>query len=153
MKKEYLSMADASKMCSYEQGYLSLLARRGELQAEKIGRNWYTKVEWLNDYLRKKKPNEIILEKKHDHEHEEGINKKEKSLFRATWIWLAATTLIVALGFFAFQKFSSRIAEIEQNSTQFIPEEITKIPDEEGNFDVYSRGTMKIGKEITNSAP
>jgi len=151
MKKEYLSMSEASKMCPYEQGYLSLLARRKELQAEKIGRNWYTKIEWLNDYLKKKKPNEVIAEKKHDYENEGKINKKERSLFRATWIWLAITTAIVLAGFFVFEKFSTRMNAIEQQSTQFVPEEITKIPDDQGNFDVYSRGTIKIGKEKTQA--
>ena len=36
---------------------------------------------------------------------------------------------------------------IEKQSTQFVPEEIMKVPDEQGNFDVYGKGTMKIGKE------
>jgi hypothetical protein len=151
MEKDYLSMAQASKLCPYEQGYLSLLARRGELQAEKIGRNWYTKIEWLNTYLGKKKPNAIIAEKKHRHDHEEEINRKEKSLFRATWLWLAITTAIVLVGFFIFEKFSARMSAIEQQSSQFVPEEITKIPDDQGNFDVYGRGTIKIGKEKVNS--
>lgn len=152
MKKEYLSMAEASKMCPYEQDYLSLLARRGELQAQKIGRNWYTKIEWLNEYLRNKKPNAVIIERKKEHEHhEEGINKKERSLFRATWIWLAITTVIVLVGFFIFEKFSNRINAIENSSSQFVPEEITKIPDDQGNFDIYGRGTIKIGKEKMNA--
>ena len=150
MKNKYLSMAEAAKICPYEQDYLSLLARRGELRAEKNGRNWYTKVEWLNEYLEKKKPNAIIEEKeKHEHGEEEKINKKEKSLFRIIWVWLAITTAIVLVGFFIFGKFSSRMNAIEKQSTQFVPEEIMKVPDEQGNFDVYGKGTMKIGKEKT----
>jgi hypothetical protein len=146
MKNKYLSMAEAAKVCPYEQGYLSLLARRGELRAEKNGRNWYTTVEWLNEYLKKKKPSAVIVEKESFGEKDKS-NKKERNLFRVIWIWLAITTAIVLVGFFVFEKFSSRIDEIEKQSSQFVPEGITKVPDDQGNFDVYSEGTIKIGKE------
>ena len=145
MNNRYLSMAEAAKVCSYEQGYLSLLARRGELQAEKNGRNWYTTVEWLNEYIEKKKPNAVLIEE--EIFEKKKINKKERSFFRATWIWLAITTAIMLVGFFVFEKFSSRMSAIEKQSSQFVPEEITKVPDDQGNFDVYSKGTIKIGKE------
>ena len=141
-------MAEASKVCPYEQGYLSLLARRGELRAEKNGRNWYTKIEWLNEYLEKKKPNAVITERE-NFDEKGKLNKKERSLFRAIWIWLSISTAIVLVGFFVFWKFSNRINEIEKQSSQFVPEEITKVPDDQGNFDVYSKGTIKIGKEKT----
>ncbi len=139
-------MAEASKICPYEQEYLSLLARRGELQAEKKGRNWYTTIEWLNEYIEKKKPNVDLIAESLPQEKEK-INKKEKSLFRIIWIWLAITTAIIVVVFFVFQKFSNRINAIEKQSNQFVPEEIVKVPDEQGNFDVYSKGTIKIGKE------
>lgn len=44
-------LAEAAKQCSYSQEYLSLLARRGELQAIKKGRNWYTTLKWLREYV------------------------------------------------------------------------------------------------------
>lgn len=140
-------MAEAAKMCPYEQGYLSLLARRGELQAEKNGRNWYTKIEWLNEYLEKKKPNAIIMDGNESKKEGEEINKKERNLFQATWVWLAITTVIALVGFFVFGKFSSRMSAIEKQSGQFVPDEIVKVPDDQGNFDVYSKGTIKVGKE------
>lgn len=146
MKNKYLSMAEASKLCSYEQEYLSLLARRGELKAEKKGRNWYTKIEWLNEYIERKKPNAILIEDNLLQE-EERMDKKERSFFRVIWIWLVITTAIIIVGFFVFGKFYKRINKIEDQSNSFIPEEIVKVPDEQGNFDVYSKGTIKIGKE------
>ena len=146
MKTRYLSMAEAAKICPYEQGYLSLLARRGELKAEKNGRNWYTTVEWLNEYIRKKKPNAEII-REHHHRDKDKITKKEKNLFKVVWIWLTITTAIIIVGVFVFGEFYDRVNEIEDQSNQFIPEEIVKIPDEQGNFDVYSKGTIKIGKE------
>jgi len=139
-------MAEAAKICPYEQGYLSLLARRGEIQAEKRGRNWYTTVEWLNDYIKKKKPNALI--KTHSFEKEKiRINKKERNFFKFILVWLILTTAIIIVGVFVFGKVNNRVNEIEDQSSQFIPEEIVKIPDEQGNFDVYSKGTIKIGKE------
>jgi len=49
----FLKLSDAAKLCSYSQEYLSLLARRHELKAEKFGRNWYTRQEWLDVYVYK----------------------------------------------------------------------------------------------------
>ena len=48
----YISLAEASRFCSYSQDYLSLRARQGKLRAEKHGRNWVTKKEWLEEYLK-----------------------------------------------------------------------------------------------------
>ncbi|MFH1457022.1 MAG: collagen-like protein, partial [Patescibacteria group bacterium] len=47
----FISLADASKKCNYSQEYLSLLARKNLLKAEKLGRNWFTKFEWLQEYI------------------------------------------------------------------------------------------------------
>jgi len=50
---DYISMFEASKLCSYSQEYLGLLARRGKLEAKKIGRNWFTTEKNLKEYLSK----------------------------------------------------------------------------------------------------
>ena len=49
----YLSLANAAKLCPYSQEYLSLRARQGKLKAIKLGRNWVIKKEWLDEYLKK----------------------------------------------------------------------------------------------------
>ncbi|MEK7582293.1 MAG: helix-turn-helix domain-containing protein, partial [Patescibacteria group bacterium] len=49
----YISMLEASKLCSYSQEYLSLLARRGKIVAKKIGRNWFIAKSALDEYLQK----------------------------------------------------------------------------------------------------
>src|SRR3989338_1140191 len=49
----YFLLSEATKQCSYTQEYLSLLARQGELRAEKFGRNWHTRIEWLREYIEK----------------------------------------------------------------------------------------------------
>ena len=46
-------MLEASKLCSYSQEYLSLLARRGKIVAKKIGRNWFVAKSALDEYLQK----------------------------------------------------------------------------------------------------
>ncbi len=51
-KKDYISLAEAAKHCSYSQDYLSLRARQGKLKATKLGRNWVTKKEWLAEYIK-----------------------------------------------------------------------------------------------------
>jgi len=54
LKKEadnYISLQEAAKYCRYSQEYLSLRARQGKLRAVKLGRNWVTKKEWLEEYI------------------------------------------------------------------------------------------------------
>ncbi|KKP93506.1 MAG: YadA domain-containing structural protein, partial [Parcubacteria group bacterium GW2011_GWA1_36_12] len=48
----WISMLEASKLCAYSQEYLSLLARREKIFSKKIGRNWYTTREAIEDYLK-----------------------------------------------------------------------------------------------------
>ena len=53
-KKEFggfITLAEVANNSPYSQEYLSLLARRGKLFSKKIGRNWYTTREAVQDYL------------------------------------------------------------------------------------------------------
>lgn len=50
-REGFLLLAQAAELCTYSQEYLSLLARKGQLRAEKFGRNWYTRAEWLAEYV------------------------------------------------------------------------------------------------------
>ena len=52
-KNEFISLADAAKYCKcYSQDYLSLRARQGKLRSVKLGRNWVTTQQWVDEYLR-----------------------------------------------------------------------------------------------------
>ncbi len=51
----YLSIAEASKNSPYSQEYLSLLARKGRIEAVKLGRNWFIKKEAVERYVKSKK--------------------------------------------------------------------------------------------------
>src|SRR3989344_4690419 len=47
-----LSINDAAKAVpGYSQDYLSLRIRQGKLRGKKIGRNWYTTLEWIQEYV------------------------------------------------------------------------------------------------------
>ncbi|MEK7154115.1 MAG: hypothetical protein AAB792_00995, partial [Patescibacteria group bacterium] len=50
-KQGFIILAEATKDSPYSQEYLSLLARRGKLFSKKIGRNWYTTKEAIQNYL------------------------------------------------------------------------------------------------------
>ncbi|MFN7088543.1 MAG: hypothetical protein ACK4NX_01815, partial [Candidatus Paceibacteria bacterium] len=52
-KKRFIPLSEAAKNSPYSQEYLSLLARKKKIFAKKIGRNWYTTREAIEDYLRK----------------------------------------------------------------------------------------------------
>lgn len=50
-KADLISLAEAADHCKYSQEYLSLRARQGKLRSIKRGRNWFTTLGWLDDYL------------------------------------------------------------------------------------------------------
>lgn len=52
---EYISLAEAAKGTPYSQEYLSLLARKGRIEAIKLGRNWVIKEEAIKKYVKSKK--------------------------------------------------------------------------------------------------
>lgn len=147
MDKKYLSMAQAAEVSPYEQDYLSLLARRGELKAEKIGRNWYTTIEWLNEYLKEKKPSDIILPReKMGEKIPRNIAKRQKNIFQIVLVWVIFTVLFAVVGFFIFDKINKKLEGIEEKTdvNKFVPDEITRVPNENGGVDVYGTGRMKI---------
>jgi len=51
----YISLAEAAKGTPYSQEYLSLLARKGRIEAVKLGRNWVIKKDAINRYINSKK--------------------------------------------------------------------------------------------------
>ena len=49
-------------MTNYSQDYISLLCRRGKMKGEKLGRNWFTTKEWMDNYInRTNGSGEIII--------------------------------------------------------------------------------------------
>lgn len=50
---EYISLAEAAKGTPHSQEYLSLLARKGKLEAIKLGRNWVTTRKAIENYVKK----------------------------------------------------------------------------------------------------
>jgi len=54
-KINYISLSEAAKLTDYSQDYISLLCRKGKMEAKKFGRNWVTTKEWVYDYANKEK--------------------------------------------------------------------------------------------------
>src|SRR3989344_1952188 len=50
-REQLISLADAAQNTPYSQEYLSLLARKGKLFSKKVGRNWYTTREAVEEYI------------------------------------------------------------------------------------------------------
>ena len=48
---ELISLADASALSGLSHGHLALLIRRGDLWGKKIGRDWVTTKQAVQDYL------------------------------------------------------------------------------------------------------
>ncbi len=51
---DFLSLSEAAKISGYHRDYLSFLVRKGELKAERIGRNWFLSEGELRIFLKKK---------------------------------------------------------------------------------------------------
>jgi len=145
MNHEYISMAEATNICTYDQEYLSLLARRGLLRAEKIGKKWYTTRHWLNDYLRENRPNEIIKPTKKTLDGPAKFFGRTK-IFRLSLITIS---LVAIIGITSYWYTARRINQLEQrtNDNKFILNEIVRIPDDQGNINVYGSGMVKINQE------
>ena len=52
-KNGYFTLSEAADNSPYSRGYISILVHRKKLRAIKIGRNWFTKKEWLDEYISK----------------------------------------------------------------------------------------------------
>jgi hypothetical protein len=72
---EYLSLKEASEYSGYSQDYLNLRIRQGKLKGVKIGRNWVTKKEWIDEY---KQYTKEYFEKRNNKENNNSQKNKEK---------------------------------------------------------------------------
>lgn len=147
MENNYISIAEASKICTYEQEYLSLLARRGLLHAEKIGKKWYTTTEWLNEYLKLKRPNEIIKDTRNEKKSAYKI-KMQMPVLTGKWIF-AASFIAIGVVISGYWYTAHKVNELEKKASEnkFILNEIVKVPDDQGNINVYGSGMVKINGE------
>jgi len=50
-ERKLMPLSEASKKSGYTPEYLNFLSRKGMLKAEKIGRNWHTTQEWLEEFI------------------------------------------------------------------------------------------------------
>lgn len=50
--KEFISLAEASVVCRLSHDHLRRLAEQGKLKAQKIGRNWVTTRQAVEEYLK-----------------------------------------------------------------------------------------------------
>jgi excisionase family DNA binding protein len=51
-REELISLSDAAALSGLSLKHLGLLARQGKLRARKIGRNWVTSKEAVEEYVR-----------------------------------------------------------------------------------------------------
>lgn len=144
-EKKLISMKEAARISPYQQGYLSLLARRGELRAEKVGRNWFTTIDWLNEYIEEKKPDKVIAGQAE--KNKKWLKIKEKKEF----FWLAGSVflLVFLVGYWFWEeKWSGvKVEDLPSGGDIFVSEEIIKIPNESGGYDVYESGRRRVGEE------
>jgi len=112
------------------------------LQAEKVGRNWFTTVDWLNDYIEEKKPDRII------ETDEDGGSFWKKIYLKKETFWLGFLLLLLfsLAGYWFWENEQKNLSSVENTQEQgmFISEEIIKIPNEDGGYDIYEAGRRRI---------
>lgn len=96
--ENYISLHKATEYCDYSHEYLRLRARTGKLRAIKLGRNWLTKKEWIQEYLIHVSEYKKSLERKKI--TEEYIPEEVKPFSKASFIVLISTALVLlTIGF------------------------------------------------------
>jgi len=85
-QEEYISLSKASENSPYSQEYLSLRARKGKLKAIKLGKNWATKKEWINEYVAEAQSYRENLNHRIEKKETERILGKEKKAKQETQV-------------------------------------------------------------------
>jgi len=137
-KKEYISLKKAAQYSEvYSQDYLSLRARQGKLKAVKLGRNWVTTREWVDDYLEN-----ITRPKK------EPVKVQEPVQFIAPqWNWkriaavgLSLFCLIFLASFLISEKPAKFVGNLTGNVVEVIKENIEQERVAQGFFYSFRQG-------------
>lgn len=97
---KYINFKKASEYSGYCEEYLRRKARQGVLKAEKQGRVWQTKQEWLNEFLERKERRKVVLPEKalsqYDPEKSPAFSvQKEHFLFNKKRFAFVALILIL----------------------------------------------------------
>ncbi|MDP2945874.1 MAG: hypothetical protein Q8N61_00245, partial [bacterium] len=50
---EYIPLSEAGHILNTSRDYMNVLVRRGKFKAVKLGRNWFTTAQWIEDYRKK----------------------------------------------------------------------------------------------------
>ncbi|MBU3923016.1 hypothetical protein KJ684_02160, partial [Patescibacteria group bacterium] len=74
--EKYITLQEAAKIYNCTQRHMSLVARQGKLKAVKLGRNWFTTLKWLNDFIKITKP---VFSQKNTNGNGKYISLKEAS--------------------------------------------------------------------------
>lgn len=114
-------MAEAAKLSPYTQEYLSLMARRGLIRAKKIGRNWYTNVDAINEHIKQIKPEEMAINIQNNNrlEKQEKI-KAIRTKYPNFRLALIYTSLVLIVAFLVYSQVSNK-SERKISEKQNIP--------------------------------
>lgn len=126
---ELISLTEASKLCSYSQEYLSLMARKGKIDAVKNGRNWKISRRVLFAYIEEhnlelagnnrgrfsKRANEVVKVYKQEkvikkiNPFNEAIKNSNFKLFNVKSLLSAPVVTLMLLFVFAFVPGSTKL--------------------------------------------
>ncbi|MDP3093705.1 MAG: hypothetical protein Q8N16_02980 [bacterium] len=128
---QYISLQEATKYCHYSQEYLSLRARRGKIKAIKVGRNWVTTKDWVQEYVRQTQSyseyvqginaGEISVQPKEQKLAELKLPSQFPSVLAKSAFILGLVSVFIIIGGIAASKvdfkeaFSETLANVSQN--------------------------------------
>ncbi|MCK4859194.1 MAG: hypothetical protein KAS87_01405, partial [Candidatus Omnitrophica bacterium] len=158
---EYISLFEAAKISGYAQDYLSLLCRQGKLKGEKIGRNWVTTYQWLDEY-QQNLISDMVSEKKSimpkkDFKQIESIEriieKKNKFLKRIKvpkipeLVLATSLFFLILLGGFAYAKNPQFFSDFEEQVYQAENQIAYRISEIEKNVSNASKNIYLVSSE------
>lgn len=101
MKKEYISLKEATRYCNYSSDYLKLRVRQGKLRALKMGRNWFTTRKWLEEYRNNLESNKAP-HRRRDFVSSSSLHCRSRKwrMFFKEWLFLFLIIFLIAVGVF-----------------------------------------------------
>ncbi|KKS87809.1 MAG: hypothetical protein UV62_C0025G0003, partial [Parcubacteria group bacterium GW2011_GWC1_43_11] len=137
-KLEYIPLSLAAEILSTSRDYMNVLVRRGKLRAVKLGRNWVTTNEWIEEY--QKSVGRLILSTSDVDSRIDKIKHDEKSELENLKTKLVLDKELAE----RLEKIESKVSVIESLKKPFLTEREKQL---KNNFFIARRLAVKEEKE------
>jgi|GEM_PF-2647170 len=107
-----INFKKASAYSGYCEEYLRRKARQGVLKAEKKGRFWQTKEEWLDEFLQRKERRKVVLSKEpssqYDPETTPGFSVQKEHFLLNKKRFALLSVILILISIFSLLSFLNK---------------------------------------------